>query len=273
MEGHHTMVTLGTPARSGRGPADWFEAVAASPRPAVVDYASGPDRVELSGRVLANWAAKTANLLDVEGLGADSTVAVDLPAGWQPLGVLLGAARAGVGVVFTPAGSATDADLVVTDGPSAWAGAAAELWAVASGDGELPAHALDFAAEVRVQADRCTLPLPAGDLAAQSGNWTDAGGDGTGAIPGAHGTPGGTARWIRRERGLVVAAQGGRLHRDLAEAVLQAWAAGLPVVLVPVRDADDDGASGIVAAERLGDVPGDEVPGDEVPGDEAPGGR
>jgi uncharacterized protein (TIGR03089 family) len=255
------MVTLGTPARSGRGPADWFEAVAASPRPAVVDYASGPDRVELSGRVLANWAAKTANLLDVEGLGAGSTVAVDLPAGWQPLAVLLGAARAGAGVVFTAAGPATDADLVVTDGPSAWAGAPAELWAVASGDGELPAHALDFAAEVRVQADRCILPLPAGDLAAQAGSWTDVGG--AGAVLDLQGTAGGAARWSRRERGLVVAAQGARLHRDLAEAVLLAWAAGLPVVLVPVQDADDDGAAGIVAAERLGDVQREDVQGEE----------
>jgi uncharacterized protein (TIGR03089 family) len=247
------MVTLGTPDRSGRGPADWFEAVAASPRPAVVDYASGPDRVELSGRVLANWAAKTANLLDVEGLGAGSTLAVDLPAGWQPLAVLLGAARAGVGMEFTAAGSATDAGLVVTDTPSAWAEAPAELWAVAPQDAGMPAHALDFAAEVRVQADRCALPLPPGDLAAQAVSWTDAEGTDRAA--------GGPARWVRRERGLVVAAQGERLHRGLAAAVLQAWAAGLPVVLVPVEHADDDGAAGIIAAERLGDVLGEEASG------------
>ncbi len=245
------MVTLGTPDRSGRGPADWFEAVAASPRPAVVDYASGQDRVELSGRVLANWAAKTANLLDAEGLGAGSRVAVDLPAGWQPLALLLGAARAGVEVVFTAAGSVPDADLVVTDGPAAWASAPAELWAVSAGDGEAPAHAVDFAAEVRVQADRCPLPMPAGDLAAQAGTWSDAGSDGTG----------GPARWSRRERGLVVAAQGARLHSGLAGAVLRTWGAGLPVVLVPAEHAADDGAAGIIAAERLGDELGDEASG------------
>jgi uncharacterized protein (TIGR03089 family) len=257
------MVNLGTTDRTGRGPADWFEAVAASPRPAVVDYAAGEDRVELSGRVLANWAAKTANLFDAEGLGGGTTVAVDLPVGWQPLALLLGAARAGVGVVFTAAGSAADADLVVTDGPSAWAHAPAELWAVAPGDDEMPDHALDFAAEVRVQADRCPLPVPPGDLAAQAGRWSDAdGGEGAGATVDAGRAArdaGGSARWVLRDRGLVVAAHGGRLHRDLAGAVLRAWAAGLPVVLVPTGQADDDGAAGIIAAERLGDVLGGEA--------------
>ncbi|MDI3330396.1 MAG: TIGR03089 family protein [Micrococcus sp.] len=253
------MVTLGTPDRSGRGPADWFEAVAASPRPAVVDYAAGEDRVELSGRVLANWAAKTANLLDAEGLGAGSTVAVDLPAGWQPLAALLGLARAGVGVVFTAAGAATDADLVITDDPSAWEASPAELWAVAPEDGQAPAHALDFTAEVRVQADRCPLPVPHGDLVAQSAHWADDAADGTAGVTDRAGT--GPARWIRRERGLVVAAQGERLHRGLAGAVLQAWAAGLPVVLVPADHADDDGAARIVAAERLGGLPGEGGPG------------
>jgi uncharacterized protein (TIGR03089 family) len=243
------MVTLGTPDRSGRGPSDWFEAVAASPRPAVVDYASGEDRIELSGRVLANWAAKTANLLDVEGLGSGSAVAVDLPAGWQALAVLLGAARAGVGVVFTAAGTATDADLVVSDDPSAWSTAPAELWAVAPAGGEAPSHALDFVTEVRVQADRCPLPVPAGDLAAQARAWTDAGDT---APADGHQT-----RWVRRERGLVVAARGERLDRGLAGAILQAWTAGLPVVLVPVGHADDDDAAGIIKAERLGPVLGE----------------
>jgi uncharacterized protein (TIGR03089 family) len=247
------MVNLGTPDRTGRGPADWFEAVAASPRPAVVDYAAGEDRVELSGRVLANWAAKTANLLDAEGLGAGSTVAVDLPVGWQPLALLLGAARAGVGVVFTAVDSAADSDLVVTDVPSTWAHAPAELWAVAPVDEEMPDYALDFAAEVRVQADRCPLPVPAGDLPAQAEDWADT--DAGRAARDADGP----ARWVRRDRGLVVAAHGGRLHRGLAGAVLQAWAAGLPVVLVPTDHADDDGAAGIIAAERLGDVLGGEA--------------
>jgi uncharacterized protein (TIGR03089 family) len=249
------MVNLGTPDRTGRGPADWFEGVAASPRPAVVDYATGGDRVELSGRVLANWAAKTANLLDAEGLGAGSTVAVDLPAGWQPLALLLGAARAGVDVVFTAAGSATDADLVVTDAPSAWADAPAELWTVGPGDDGTPDHALDFAAEVRVQGDRCPLPVPAGDLVAQARDWADVPDRaGTGGAGRAGRDADGSARWVRRDRGLVVAARGGRLRRGLADAVLRTWAAGLPVVLVPTDHADDDGSAGIIAAERLGDV-------------------
>lgn len=243
------MVTLGIPPHPGRRPADWFEAIAASPRPAVVDYATGEGRVELSGRVLANWAAKTANLLDAEGLGPEATVAVDLPAAWQPLAALLGAARAGVGVVFTRAGSPADADLVLTDEPQAWASSPAELWAVgedsSGGSGKSLAHALDFAAEVRVQADRCPAPVPGGDLVAVCEAWADA------VAPE---TDGEDRHWARRERGLVVAAHGARLGRELARAVTRTWAAGLPAVLVPAQSTDDGGAAGIVSTERLGAV-------------------
>ena len=244
------MVTLGSTSRSGSGPADWFEAVAASPRPAVVDYASGPDRVELSGRVLANWAAKTANLLDAEGLGQDAVVAVDLPAAWQALAVLLGLARAGVQVRFVHAGTGTDADLVVSDAPATWAQAPGDLWAVTSGEGgvDAPAHALDFAGEVRVQADRCPLPVPAGDLSGQAAGWADdstgTGGPAAGPVP---------QRWVRHERGLVVAGNGHRLDRALAGTVLRTWGAGLPVLVVPGTDAASGDTDGIVAAEGLGE--------------------
>lgn len=247
------MVTLGSTPRSGTAPADWFEAVASSPRPAVVDYASGPDRVELSGRVLANWAAKTANLLDAEGLGQDAAVAVDLPAGWQPLAVLLGLARAGVQVRFARAGTGTDADLVVSDAPAAWAKAPGELWAVPSGRGEddAPAHALDFAGEVRVQADRCPLPVPAGDLAGQAEGWADDSTGAGGSAADAAGPP--PQRWVRHERGLVVAGHGHRLDRALAGAVLRAWGAGLPVLVVPGTDAAAGDTDRVVAAEGLGE--------------------
>ena len=60
------------------------------PRITYYDDASG-ERIELSAVTLANWAAKTANLLrDELGAGPDSRVAVLLPAHWQTAAVLLG---------------------------------------------------------------------------------------------------------------------------------------------------------------------------------------
>lgn len=60
------------------------------PRITYYDDASG-ERIELSTVTLANWAAKTANLLrDELGAGPGSRVAVFLPAHWQTAAVLLG---------------------------------------------------------------------------------------------------------------------------------------------------------------------------------------
>ena len=53
------------------------------PRITYYDDATG-ERIELSTVTLANWAAKTANLLrDELGCGPGSSVAVLLPAHWQ----------------------------------------------------------------------------------------------------------------------------------------------------------------------------------------------
>src|SRR5262245_25078722 len=80
-------------------------------RPLVTYYddASG-ERTELSGATLANWVAKTANLL-VDGLGlgaradgrsassrAGDVAAVFLPPHWQTAAVLLGCWSAGLSV-------------------------------------------------------------------------------------------------------------------------------------------------------------------------------
>ncbi|HKV19317.1 MAG TPA: TIGR03089 family protein, partial [Mycobacterium sp.] len=60
------------------------------PRITYYDDAKG-ERIELSTVTLANWAAKTANLLrDELGAGPGSRVAVLLPAHWQTAAVLLG---------------------------------------------------------------------------------------------------------------------------------------------------------------------------------------
>ncbi len=64
------------------------------------DDASG-ERTELSGATLANWVAKTANLLvDGLGLGPGDRAAVWLPPHWQTAAVLLGAWTAGLTVAY-----------------------------------------------------------------------------------------------------------------------------------------------------------------------------
>ena len=68
---------------------------------AYYDDASG-ERIELSTVTLANWAAKTANLLrDELGAGPGTRVAVLLPAHWQTAAVLLGVWWIGAEVVCT----------------------------------------------------------------------------------------------------------------------------------------------------------------------------
>jgi uncharacterized protein (TIGR03089 family) len=62
------------------------------------DDATG-ERTELSGATMANWVAKTANLVvDGLGLGAGDTAAVVLPAHWQTAAILLGCWSAGLSV-------------------------------------------------------------------------------------------------------------------------------------------------------------------------------
>jgi uncharacterized protein (TIGR03089 family) len=88
-------------ARSTNVPALFTAAVAAEPtRPLLTYYddATG-ERTELSGATLANWVAKTANMLvDGYGLGPGDRAAILLPAHWQTAAVLLGAWSAGLAV-------------------------------------------------------------------------------------------------------------------------------------------------------------------------------
>ncbi len=71
-----------------------------SPRVTYYDDATG-ERIELSTVTLANWAAKTGNLLrDELGAGPASRVAVLLPAHWQTVAVLLGVWWIGAEVVL-----------------------------------------------------------------------------------------------------------------------------------------------------------------------------
>ena len=87
------------------GPADLFAAAVArdpaAPLLTSYDDASG-ERTELSGTTLANWVAKTANLLQDEfDVGPGSTVAISLPVHWQTAAVLLGVWSCGAAVLDT----------------------------------------------------------------------------------------------------------------------------------------------------------------------------
>ncbi|MBW1601853.1 TIGR03089 family protein [Streptomyces sp. JJ66] len=98
-----------------RTPADLLRSAltedAARPLVTFYDDATG-ERVELSVATLANWVAKTANLLQDE-LSAEpgDRVALLLPAHWQTAVWLL--ACASVGAVAVPGGDPAGSDLVV----------------------------------------------------------------------------------------------------------------------------------------------------------------
>jgi uncharacterized protein (TIGR03089 family) len=76
------------------------------PRITYYDDATG-ERIELSAVTLANWAAKTGNLLrDELGAGPASRVAILLPAHWQTAAVLFGVWWIGAEAVLGAAGPA-----------------------------------------------------------------------------------------------------------------------------------------------------------------------
>lgn len=129
------------------------------PRITYYDDATG-ERIELSAVTLANWAAKTGNLLrDELGAGPASRVAILLPAHWQTAAVVFGVWWIGAEVIL--GGAAEDADVAMCT--------AEGLARVDTGVGELvvlsldpfgkpvpdlPAGVTDYATSVRVQADQ-----------------------------------------------------------------------------------------------------------------------
>lgn len=129
--------------------------------PALIWYGPNSERIELSGKVLDNWVAKTSNLL-VDELDAEPGIRIrlDLPVHWKTLVWALAAWQTGCTVVLSdePAGSAA-ADVTVTDSQQVLDAADGTVVAVAPGalelrwSGELPAAAVDYAAEVRSYAD------------------------------------------------------------------------------------------------------------------------
>ncbi|NUR72951.1 MAG: TIGR03089 family protein [Hamadaea sp.] len=147
----------------------FLAAVSADPaRPLLTWYddATG-ERTELSGATLANWVAKTANLLvDGCGLGPGSIAAIDLPPHWQTASLYLSAWTAGLSVA-----TAAEAVDVAFIGPTSSSADAADVFAVGLHPFALPVRDLapgvqDWVSSARVHGDHYRGPLPTGtDLA------------------------------------------------------------------------------------------------------------
>jgi uncharacterized protein (TIGR03089 family) len=127
-------------------------------------------RVELSVATTANWAAKTANWLTEEfDVEPGDAVAVQLPAHWQTVGVLLGAWWCGARVVTEGAGARVA--FVGPDDPEptgATATAVVTLDPMGRGLDEPPGGgAFDYLTEARMAGDQYSplFPVP-GDTAA-----------------------------------------------------------------------------------------------------------
>src|SRR3984885_13609915 len=144
--------------------------------PRITYYDATGERIELSAVTLANWAAKTGNLLrDELGGGPASRVAVLLPAHWQTAAVLFGVWWIGADVVL--GGPDIEADIALCtverldEGASTGAGEVAVLSLDAFGRPapDLPVGVTDYATAVRVHGDQIVAerrPGPA--LAARS---------------------------------------------------------------------------------------------------------
>ncbi|MBU9764023.1 TIGR03089 family protein [Mycobacterium sp. TNTM28] len=144
----------------------------AGPRITYYDDATG-ERIELSTVTMANWAAKTANLLrDEMGAGPGTRVAVLLPAHWQTAAVLFGIWWIGAEVLLG-SGSDVAADVALCtrdrldeadDAVSGGEVAVLSLDPFGKPAADLPIGVTDYATAVRVHGDQIVperIPGPA----------------------------------------------------------------------------------------------------------------
>jgi uncharacterized protein (TIGR03089 family) len=143
------------------------------PRITYYDDATG-ERIELSAVTLANWAAKTGNLLrDELGAGPASRVAVLLPAHWQTAAVLFGVWWVGAEVLI----GGPEADIALctverldeADATGAGEVAVLSLDAFGRPAPDLPIGVTDYATAVRVHGDQIVAePRPGPALSGRS---------------------------------------------------------------------------------------------------------
>jgi uncharacterized protein (TIGR03089 family) len=146
----------------------------ATPRLTFYDDATG-ERIELSTTTLANWVAKTVNLLVLEcGVGPGSQVALHLPRHWTTAVWVLAADAVGAEVTSYPSGvsGGTPVDVAVV-GPDLVADPpdAEEIFAIslaplaAPFSQDLPSLVRDYSLEVRAMPDQVSgVAGPAGPL-------------------------------------------------------------------------------------------------------------
>jgi uncharacterized protein (TIGR03089 family) len=145
------------------------------PRITYYDDATG-ERIELSAVTLANWAAKTGNLLrDEMGAGPGSRIAILLPAHWQTAAVLFGVWWIGAEAVLgaDPADLALctadrldEADAALSDTAPGGEVAVLSLDPFGRPVADLPIGVTDYATAVRVHGDQIVAePLPGPALA------------------------------------------------------------------------------------------------------------
>lgn len=154
-----------------------LRADAVGPRITYYDDATG-ERIELSAVTLANWAAKTGNLLrDELGAGPASRVAILLPAHWQTAAVLFGVWWIGAEAVLAgPGDLASDMALCTAErldeADDAVAGgevAVLSLDPFGRPAPDLPIGVTDYATAVRVHGDQIVAePRPGPALGGRS---------------------------------------------------------------------------------------------------------
>lgn len=142
----------------------------AAPRLTAYDESTGA-RMDFSAQTLDNWAAKIANMLEEElDLEEGSTIAIDLPVGWQAAVTVFGALAARVNVRMTSEPSDEDAVFTTLKRHEAWAGSGADVLLVSAdpfgrgieeSGGEMPFGALDFGPTVRFYGDQYFGDAPA----------------------------------------------------------------------------------------------------------------
>lgn len=137
--------------------------------PRLIWYGPDAERIELSGRVLDNWIAKTSNLL-VEELDAvpGTRVGLQLPGHWKTLVWTAACWQVGAVPVDLQGSASESVDILVSDSDADPANPSAQLLVlVALGAldlkwaGTLPAGAVDYAAEVRGYGDEFLDGVPA----------------------------------------------------------------------------------------------------------------
>ena len=208
--------------------------------PRLTWYGPGGERVELSGRVLDNWAAKTSNLL-VEELDAEpgTRFRIDLPGHWKSAVLALAGWQLG-GILVDG-----EADIVFSAEPDSSGGAsAATQVAVALGaldlafPGELPPGHVDYSALVRQFADSFEPfdPPSADDGAARLGGESFSQAELLERFA------------VRPEAGARVLVDSSLPLRDVLAALLGAWAADGSVVL---RHPDVEDTPRLREAERV----------------------